>query len=193
VRAKRLFVSLELPALTAETLVRLNPHLPGLRWSVAEQIHLTLTFLGNVALDEEEKLRARLLAIQFTSFFLPLSGLGTLPARGQPKIIWIGVGRGHPHLFQLHKRVIDAALGAGIAPDLRPWHPHFTLARCQDVAAQSIRAFLRESERFDAGLVRIDSFQLKSSRLTPAGSVYTTELLVPASGSARASSGSCRS
>jgi 2'-5' RNA ligase len=184
---------LELPAPIAETLVRLNPHLPGVRWSAAEQIHLTLAFLGNVPLDEEEKLRARLLAIQFTSFFLPLSGLGTFPARGRPKIIWVGVGRGHPHLFQLHKRVTDAALGAGIEPDLRPWHPHFTLARCQDVAAQSIRTFLRASDRFDAGLVRIDSFQLKSSQLTPAGSVYTTELLVPASGSARASSGSCRS
>ncbi|HSU87098.1 MAG TPA: RNA 2',3'-cyclic phosphodiesterase, partial [Chthoniobacterales bacterium] len=192
-RAKRLFVSLELPAPIVETLVRLNPHLPGVRWSAPEQIHLTVAFLGNVPLDEEEKLRARLLAIQFTSFFLPLSGLGTFPARGRPKIIWIGVGRGHPHLFQLHKRVTDAALGAGIEPDLGPWHPHFTLARCQDVAAQSIWAFLRTSERFDAGLVRIDSFQLKSSRLTPAGSEYTTELSVPASGSARASSGSCRS
>jgi RNA 2',3'-cyclic 3'-phosphodiesterase len=191
VQTKRLFVSLELPAAIAETLVRLNPHLPGVRWSAAEQMHLTLAFLGNVPLDAGEKLRTRLLALQFTSFFLPLHSIGTFPARGRPKIIWVGVGRGHPHLFQLHKRVTDAALAAGVEPDLRPWHPHFTLARCQDVAAQSIRAFLRASEGFDAGLVRIDSFQLKSSRLTPAGSVYTTELFVPALGSARASRAGC--
>ena len=192
-QAKRLFVSLELPAPIAETLVRLNPHLPGVRWSAVEQIHLTLAFLGRVPPEEEEKLRARLLAIQFTSFFLPLNGIGTFPAKGRPKIVWLGVGRGHPHLFQLHKRVTDAALAAGIEPDLRPWHPHFTLARCQDVAAQSIRAFLRASEGFDGGLVPIDSFQLKSSRLTPAGSVFTTELVVAAPRSARASSDSCRS
>lgn len=164
----------------AETLVRLNPRLPGVRWTVAEQIHLTLAFLGKVAPEAEEKLRTQLLEIKFASFFLPLNGIGTFPAKGRPKIIWLGVGRGHPHLFQLHKRVTDAALAAGIEPDLRSWHPHFTLARCQDIAKESIRPFLRADEGFDAGLVRIDSFQLKSSRLTPAGSVYTVELIVPA-------------
>jgi RNA 2',3'-cyclic 3'-phosphodiesterase len=180
VQAKRLFVSLELPASIAEALVRLNPGLPGVRWTAAEQFHLTLAFLGKVPAEAEERLRSRLLGIQFTSFFLPLRGIGTFPGKGRPKIVWLGVGSGHPHLFQLHKRVTDAALAAGIEPDLRPWHPHFTLARCQGVAMQSIRPFLRADGEFDAGLVRIDSFQLKSSRLTPAGSVYTIELIVPA-------------
>ena len=100
----------------------------------------------------------------------------SFPARGRPKIIWIGVGRGHPHLFQLHKRVTDAALAAGIEADLRPWRPHVTLARCEQVSAESIRPFLRAEGDFDAGLVPIDSFELKSSLLTPSGSIYATEL-----------------
>ena len=45
---------------------------------------------------------------------------------------------------------------------------------------QSLHHFLRAQADFDGGLVRIDSFQLKSSRLSAAGSVYTTELAVPA-------------
>ncbi len=178
--AQRLFVSLELPASVAEALVRLNPRLPGVRWTTAEQMHLTLAFLGRVAAETEAKIKTQLLAIQFSRFFLPLRGFGTFPAKGRPKIVWLGVGRGHPHLFQLHKRVTDAALAAGIEPDLRPWHPHFTLARCQDVAPQALAPFLRAQADFDGGLVPIDSFQLKSSRLTPAGSVYTTELSVSA-------------
>lgn len=178
-RAKRLFVSLDLPDAVAELLVRLNPGVPGVRWLAADQVHLTLAFLGSVEPEAEEKLRARLRAIQFASFFLPLHGIGSFPARGRPKIIWIGVGRGHPHLFQLHKRVTDAALAAGIEADLRPWHPHVTLARCEKVSAESIHPFLRAQSNFDAGLVPIDSFQLKSSLLTPAGSIYTRELLVP--------------
>jgi 2'-5' RNA ligase len=180
VRAKRLFVSLDLPDSVADVLVRLNPRLPGLRWLGADQLHLTLAFLGRVATEPEEKLRAELLAIHFTPFFLPLHGIGAFPARGRPNVVWIGVGRGHPHLFQLHKRVADAALAAGIEANLRPWHPHITLARCQDVAAQSIRPFLREHAEFDAGLVPMAAFQLKSSQLTPAGSIYTTELTIPA-------------
>jgi RNA 2',3'-cyclic 3'-phosphodiesterase len=179
VRPKRLFVSLELPPSVAETLVRLDPRQRGVRWLAAEKMHLTLGFLGNVEANAEARLREYLLAIRFSAFFLPVNGLGAFPPQGRPKVLWIGVGAGHPHLFQLHKRVTDAALGAGLETDLRPWHPHITLARCQDVSAESIRPFLRAHRDFDAGLVRVDSFQLQSSQLMPAGSIYTTELSVP--------------
>ena len=152
---------------------------PVFAGSTADQVHLTLAFLGSVASEAEEKLRANLGAIQFTSFFLPLRGLGRLsgdrPAEGDLD----RRGAGHPHLFQLHQRVTDAALAAGIEADLGSWRPHITLARCEKVSAESITPFLRAQADFDAGLVPIDSFQLKSSLLTPSGSIYTTELLVP--------------
>ena len=90
-------------------------------------MHLTLGFFGDVDPVIEEKLREKLAAIQWSAFFLPLIGLGTFPAKGWPKIIWIGVGTGHPHLFQLHKRVQDAAVSVGLEGDLKPWHPHVTL------------------------------------------------------------------
>ena len=179
-RTNRLFVSLDLPEAAAASLVRLNPGLPGLRWALAEQIHLTLAFYGSVGAAQEEKLRNNLSAIEFNAFFLPLTGLGTFPVQGKPRVVRLGVGRGHPHLFQLHKRVSDAALGAGIEPDLRPWHPHFTLGRCQNVARQTLLPFLRQHRDHDAGLVRIEAFHLKSSRPAPTGSHYTTELTVPA-------------
>ena len=147
-QAKRLFVSLELPPTIAQLLVRLDPEIPGLRWLAAEQIHLTLAFLGNVDAGAEEKLRARLAGVHFTAFFLPLREIGAFPRKGRPKVIWVGVGPGHPHLFQLHKRVTDAALAAGLEPDLRPWHPHITLARCQDVSVQSLHHFSARAGRF---------------------------------------------
>jgi RNA 2',3'-cyclic 3'-phosphodiesterase len=180
VQANCLFVSLELPPTVAQLLVRLNPQIPGVRWLGAEQIHLTLAFLGNVEAEAADKLGGQLSGIHFNAFFLPLREIGTFPGRGRPKVVWVGVGRGHPHLFQLHKRVTDAALAAGIEPDLRRWHPHLTLARCQNVSAQSLHCFLREHGDFDGGLVGVDSFQLKSSRSGAAGSVYTTELAVSA-------------
>ncbi len=179
-RGKRLFVSLEPPAAVVSTLVSLQTPLPGLRWVDPGQIHLTLAFLGDVAPEAEERLSAGLRAIRFHRFFLPLVGLGVFPAKGSPKILWLGVGAGHPHLFQLHKRVIDAALAAGVEADLRPWHPHLTLARCQDISAGALQPFLRAHADFDAGLVPIDSFHLKSSQLTPAGSLHRTELTVSA-------------
>lgn len=175
---KRLFVSIELPQSVRTTLAELDPHLRGVRWLAREQMHLTLSFLGNVPEDVEEKLKKNLTAIEWKAFFLPLSGFGAFPGKGRPNVIWIGVGSGHPHLFQLHKRVQEAALGAGLEPDLRSFHPHITVARGRDVSAESVRPFLRAHADFDAGMIHVESFCLNSSELTPSGSVYTRELIV---------------
>jgi 2'-5' RNA ligase len=175
---KRLFVAIDLPESTRQFLADLDPHIRGVRWTETEQMHLTLGFFGDVPEDVDLALREELSAIDFGAFFLPITGAGTFPPKGPPKIIWIGVGRGHPHLFQVHKRVQEAALAARIEPELRPWHPHITIARCRDVAPQSIRKFLQSNVDRDLGMIRVDSFHLYSSQLTPAGSIHTRELTV---------------
>lgn len=175
---KRLFISIELPQSVTETLAKLDPRIRGARWLDPRQMHLTLAFLGNVAAETQETLSEKLRAISWKPFFLPLIGLGTFPTKGWPKIIWIGLGTGHPHLFQLYKRVQEAVLAAGLEPDLRAFHPHITLARCRDVSPQTIRPFLKAHADFDAGMIHVESFCLNSSELTLAGSVYTPELVV---------------
>jgi RNA 2',3'-cyclic 3'-phosphodiesterase len=178
VSTKRLFVSLEPPHSITQRLAELDPHLRGVRWLAPEQMHLTLSFLGNVPGDVEEALKKNLEAIAWKAFFLPISGLGTFPGKGRPNILWVGAGTGHPHLFQLHKRVQEAAIRAGLEPELRSFHPHITLARCRDVSTESVRPFLRSHAAFDAGMIHVESFCLNSSDLTPSGSVYKRELLV---------------
>jgi 2'-5' RNA ligase len=180
VASKRLFVAIDLPAALLALLVRLNPNLPGVRWLLPEQMHLTVSFLGSVGPIAEETLREKLSAIRFRAFFIPAAGIGTFPAKGKPNVIWTGVGKGHPQLFLVHKRAQEAALAAGLEPDLRGWHPHITLARCRDVSAESVRPFLKTNAGFDAGLVRVESFALYSSIPGPLGSAYTRELEIPA-------------
>lgn len=174
---KRLFVSIELPKSVTQTLAELDPQISGVRWLEPRQMHLTVAFLGNVSAETQETFSDKLRAISWKPFFLPLIGLGTFPSKGWPKIIWIGVGTGHPHLFQLHKRVQEAIIGAGLEPDLRSFHPHVTLARCPDVSPQTIRPFLKSHAEFGAGLIHVESFHLNSSEPGAAGSVYTRELV----------------
>jgi 2'-5' RNA ligase len=178
--AKRLFISIELPESVTDMLAKLDPQIRGVRWLHLHQMHLTLAFLGNVTAETQETLCEKLRAISWKPFFLPLVRLGTFPTKGWPKIIWIGVGTGHPHLFQLHKRVQEAILAAGLEPDLRGFHPHVTLARCRDVSPQAIKPFLKSHADFDAGFIHVESFVLNSSQLTPAGSIYTPELILAA-------------
>jgi RNA 2',3'-cyclic 3'-phosphodiesterase len=175
---KRLFVAIDLPESTRQLLAGLDPHIRGVRWTDPAQTHLTLGFFGDVPEDIDLTLREKLSAIEFGAFFLPVVGVGTFSAKGAPKIIWIGVGKAHPHLFQIHKRVQEAALAAGLEPELRPWHPHLTLARCKDVSAQSLRKFLQANAEFDAGMIHVEAFHLYSSKLTPAGPIHTRELSV---------------
>ena len=175
---KRLFVAIDLPESTRQLLASLDPHVRGVRWIDPAQMHLTLAFFDDVADDTELALREKLGAIKFGAFFLPIVGVGTFSAKRAPKIIWIGVGKAHPHLFQIHKRVQEAALAAGLEPELRPWHPHITIARCRDVSAQALRKFLQSNAGFDAGMIRVEAFHLYSSRLTPAGPIHTREMSV---------------
>jgi RNA 2',3'-cyclic 3'-phosphodiesterase len=176
--AKRLFVAIDLPDVTREFLADIDPHIRGVRWTDPTQMHLTLGFFGDVPEGVELALHEKLTAIEFGAFFLPVAGVGTFSAKGAPKIIWIGVGKAHPHLFQIHKRVQEAALAAGLEPELRPWHPHFTIARCRDVSAQSLRKFLKANAELDAGMIRVDEFHLYSSKLTSAGPIHTREFTV---------------
>jgi 2'-5' RNA ligase len=182
VKTRRLFVAIDLPDSTRQLLADLDPHIRGVRWTEPAQMHLTLGFFGDVSEDVELKLREKLGAVEFGAFFLSINGVGTFSSKGAPKIIWIGVGKAHPHLFQIHKRVQEAALAVGIEPELRPWHPHITMARCSDVFAQTLRKFLQSNAELDVGMIRVDAFHLYSSRLTPAGPIHTRELSVHCSG-----------
>ncbi|HXY60410.1 MAG TPA: RNA 2',3'-cyclic phosphodiesterase [Chthoniobacterales bacterium] len=181
----RLFVSIDPPQSIRKILTALDPSIRGVRWTPVDQIHLTLGFFPDVTETVELALREKLNAIEFRAFFLPIKGVGTFPPRGIVKIIWIGVGQGHPHLFQLHKRVQEAALAVGIEPELRPWHPHITLARCREAPHGALRKFLKSNAELDVGLSRVEAFHLYCSQLTPSGPVHTCELSVPATSNLR--------
>ena len=186
-KLKRLFVAVSPLSVIQQSLADLNPHIRGVRWMERNQMHLTLGFFPDVSEEVDLALREKLGVIEFRVFFLPIEGIGAFPPRGRGghvKIIWIGVGKGHPHLFQLHKRVQDAALAVGLEADLRPWHPHITLARCRDAHGGVLRKFLKSNAELDAGMFRVDAFHLYCSELTPAGPTHTCEMTVAAAVSA---------
>jgi 2'-5' RNA ligase len=174
--SKRLFVGLELPASCKTTLVSLDPHLTGLRWLVEEQLHLTLSFLGNVEVPEEDLLRDALREVRVPRFFLPVYGVGVFNVRGQPSVVWAGVGKGHPHLFLLHRRIQDAALLAGLEPDLKPFHPHITIGRAKGVSSQALQPFIRRYAEAEFGMFEVTGFGLYSSVLSPVGAIHHLEM-----------------
>jgi 2'-5' RNA ligase len=173
---KRLFVGLELPSSCKLALVALDPHLTGLRWLLEEQLHLTLSFIGDVQALAEVGLREALREVRVPPFFLPVCGVGVFESRGRPSVVWAGVGKGHPHLFTLHRRIQDAVLHAGLEADLKPFHPHVTVARAKGISRQSLQPFLRSYAETEFGLVKVTGFALFSSVLAPEGATHRVEM-----------------
>jgi RNA 2',3'-cyclic 3'-phosphodiesterase len=95
--------------------------IPNLRWVVEEQLHLTLSFLGDVDTLAEDRLREALDQVRVPPFFLPLCGVGVFNVRGQPSVVWAGVGKGHPHLFLLHRAFRMRPFMPGSNPILNPF------------------------------------------------------------------------
>jgi 2'-5' RNA ligase len=173
--SKRLFIGLELPSACKATLVTLDPRLRGLRWLPADQLHLTLSFLGEVAVSRIDTLHEALDAVRVPPFFLPLSGLGAFSNRGQPSVVWVGVGQGHPHLFALHRHVQDAVLHAGLEPDLKSFHPHVTVGRAKGISRAALQPLLRRHAATEFDLFKVTEFVLFSSVVSAEGATHSVE------------------
>lgn len=136
----RAFVALPLPERLRDGLAALSAALPSGRVVDAENLHLTLLFLGDQDDAALEELHDALSAITAPAFPLKLAGLGTFGG-ARPRVLWIGV-KPEPALTVLQKRVAGAARKAGIDLPHRRFTPHVTLARFRD-GAEETDAFTR--------------------------------------------------
>lgn len=166
---QRLFIALALPEPIRALLAGLTEPLPNVRWTPAEQLHLTLRFLGDVDRARLDLLTARLATIRVEPFLLPIEGVGAFPPKSPPHVLWVGTGGGHPRLHQLRQQIDDAALAAGVDFNVRTFHPHVTLARCNDQAAAGAARWLRRHAAFEGPPFLVDALDLFASELHPAG------------------------
>ncbi len=176
----RLFIAIDLPLPLREQLDALRSPVMGFSWTRPEQMHLTLRFLGEVEIAQRGELEAALGRVNVEPFVLPVGGLGVFPPRGPARVVWVGVGRGHPRLYQLRQQIDDGVLGTGLALDVRHFQPHVTLARVRDEAPpDAVARFLKAHPDFEASLFQVSSFVLYASELRPTGAVHTPWRVFP--------------
>jgi len=172
--AKRLFIALELHAGRREALAAVAETIPGVRWLAADQLHLTLAFLGNVDAELEQLLRDSLAELRVPEFSLRLCGVRIFRAR-RSAVIWAGVEDAQDGLMALHGEVLRAVAAAHIEIKRASFHPHITLARLKDAPAHKIRSFLKANQSREFGTVAIEGFTLFSSVLGPVAAVHHVE------------------
>jgi RNA 2',3'-cyclic 3'-phosphodiesterase len=133
----RAFVALELDASVRERLAQsLRERLPpldGLRLVAADNIHLTLRFLGPSRPAQLQRIQDQLAAAAAASppFLARLLGAGMFPERGSPRVLWVGLMT-VPELAPLQAGCERAARDAGYVPERRPFRPHLTVGRFRE-------------------------------------------------------------
>ena len=103
--------------------------IPG-KLAPVENWHLTLRFLGKVDQVTYERFLVGLQRIEEqASFPISVDRFGAFPRAKRATVVWAGIDRGESELSKLNEIAEDAAVGAGLTSEERPFHPHITLAR----------------------------------------------------------------
>ena len=171
----RIFTGIALGDEVRETILKeLKPFRKAgtpIRWTAAENVHLTLKFIG----EADESLAARIgqtlqeQAPAVPPFRLRARGFGKFPEGDDLHVLWAGV-EASPQLQALFTGVEAALEPLGIARDARRFHPHITLGRnkvCYNF--KGLFAVLEEKSGLFFGEWPVVSFRLFSSQLLPAG------------------------
>ena len=176
--AVRSFVAVLLPdrvrAGLAAVSAELRGQARGLAWVRADNLHLTLRFLGEIEPTMLEPVREAVAAAAaaIPPFTVSLGGLGGFPSGRAPRVLWASVAAGGKELEMLYAALEAALVARGMPGESRPFHPHVTLARARDPrGAGDLADVLGAGPAF--GEVRVGALHLMRSDLGPGGSRYS--------------------
>lgn len=154
-------------------LQQLRPTAP-LRWSRAENLHITTKFIGEWP---EEQINEMIDALDEVppsgKIDLAIRGLGWFPNPHSPRVFWCGI-EAPPALAELVATTDKRLVELGIAAETKKFAPHLTLGRVNPgtklLALQQAVAALPSVE---FGAFTATEFHLFLSETGPNGSKYT--------------------
>ncbi|HXL82293.1 MAG TPA: RNA 2',3'-cyclic phosphodiesterase [Pyrinomonadaceae bacterium] len=179
--AWRVFCAIELPSLVHQ---KISEHIRRLRdaapdspasWSRADNIHLTLKFVGEISADRVSDLsQAAANAVEgFSSFEIGIGDTGSFPKHGTPRVLWIGVSDHTERLAQLQTKLENECLRLGFEREARTFNPHLTIARIRKPQGTRALAAAHKEMDFASTKVCVSELTLIRSELSSQGSNYT--------------------
>lgn len=146
------------------------PHVGGLRPVKPENIHLTLRFLGNTAVERIGPVLAVMesAAAGVAPFFLQTGDFGAFPTESRSRVVWLGF-TGAREIARLYDDIERGLVQIGFDPEEKPFSPHITFARLKKPARVDLErvAGVSTGHRF-----KIEQITLFSSTLTSSGPIY---------------------
>ncbi|SEF77617.1 RNA 2',3'-cyclic phosphodiesterase [Marinobacterium lutimaris] len=174
---QRLFIAIDLTETLQETLGRRETAIRGLSWSLPEQLHLTLAFIGKLPQEKMIALDDALRRIEFAPFELSMDRIGTFGKR----TLWLGCDPSEA-LSHLHDQVAQSLNISGINTAVRDFRPHITLARSKELLSDASLRQLENQLLPEPLCMTVDRFALKNSVLTAAAPLHQTIRLYDGNG-----------
>ena len=174
----RAFIGVGLPAAVSRALQEVSESLAcqwperSVRWVPAENLHLSLRFLGDTGPDTVPALCAGLdqVASAVAPFQVRLGQVGCFPHRRQPRVLWIELQEEAGQLLPLKGAVDRMLRPLGWGREERQFTPHLTLGRVRSGAALPPGEWGVLPPELD---FQVNGMELMESQLTPSGAVYT--------------------
>ena len=146
--------------------------LESVKWVAEENIHITLIFCGEMTEDELDRLLEALESgvSRPGPFQVEYRGIECFPPRGKPKVIYSRISGGTAGCIDVWSRMSGRLAEAGVSGrgDIKPYIPHITLGRIKR------KGFYPRPDTYEeiSGEIRVSSFGVFESKLTPEGPVY---------------------
>jgi 2'-5' RNA ligase len=143
-------------------------------WVQPENRHLTLKFLGDVALnDTYDVCQAVQRAVEgIEPFEMEVRGIGAFPDARRPRTLWMGSGEGAETMIALADRVEEQLHRLGYRREPRRFQPHLTLGRVRGGRAVELGPILEKYADLEIGQISVDEVIVFSSTLERTGPIY---------------------
>ncbi|MCF7871980.1 RNA 2',3'-cyclic phosphodiesterase [Candidatus Woesearchaeota archaeon] len=163
----RLFIAIDLTNETKQFLSKINTEISeiqGIKTVNAENLHLTLLFLGEKNPNETIK---TLKELKFKSFELELSKFGFFPNRSHIKTLWFGVEK-KQELIMMQEKI------AKKFKKQQEYKPHITYARIKHTNSTQRKKIFKTIEKFKTKKLKmcVNKIRIYSSELTPLGPIH---------------------
>jgi len=176
----RVFIAVAIPKpnqeLSQQIIAALMNSGAKVSWAKPDALHITLKFLGEIPRDDVPVVRNTLDGVlcNLPNFEIAIEGLGYFPAKGAPRVAWLGIKAGADELARMAAQIDQAVMKLGFAGETRPWQPHITLGRIHSAYRTAELLSLMESTS-TAGfeLFKADRVIMMRSQLGRGTPIYT--------------------
>lgn len=176
----RVFVALPIPEPVVLFLEQVQAQLQSsamrIRWLATKNIHLTLTFIGDIDPSRVSVVAGQMdaAARRFPSFSLVARGVGVFPNLRKARVLWVGLAGDLDRLKLLQAGLESSLVSVGFNKASQRFRAHLTIGRTrQRIDVRTIGAALEPLKNIASDSFRVDRLTLFKSILKPTGAEYT--------------------